>query len=227
MQLIVKRWQMSKQVFFFWWCRFRLMLKNLTVPCDGIIRCVALAIIFAGFESAVTFRVMVIFTSHSTSLSLGVYRPSRSLLLLLDIALDVAFAECEPTLTFSVVLLLASHSTSLSLGVNRPSRSLLLLLDVALDVAVKEADYRRFLSEEDYAAAVLTPTPPLQSCVLSIVFLCAVSYSNVCLSSFMYVLLKSFFNVFLVFFYYRLCIIFLCAVPYFWTFPSLSYFVHS
>ena len=86
------------------------------------------------------------------------------------IVVDVAFAGCEPALTFSVVL----------------------LLDVALDVAVKEADYRRFLSEKDYAAAVLRPTPPLQSCVLSIVFLCAVSYSNVCLSSFMYVLLKSF-----------------------------------
>ena len=97
------------------------------------------------------------------------------------IVVDVAFAGCEPILTFSVVL----------------------LLDVALDVAVKETDYRRFLSKEDYAAAVLTPTPPLQSCVLSIVFLCAVSYSNVWLSSFVYVLLKSFLTYFWYFSHYR------------------------
>ena len=102
---------------------------------------------------------------------------------------------------------------------------MVLLLDVALDVAVKEADYRRFLSEEDYAAAVLTPTPPLQSCVLSIVFLCAVSYSNVslfpCSVSYSNVFLSSFMYVPLVYlkyfvlFYVRLCIIILYAVSYF------------
>ena len=110
---------------------------------------VALAVIFVSSVGNSYIVVDVAFIGCEPALTF-------SLLLLLDVVLDVAFAGCEPALTFSV-----------------------LLLDVALDVAVKEADYRRFLLEEDYAAAVLTPTPPLQSGVLSIVFLCTVSYSNV------------------------------------------------
>ena len=100
--------------------------------------------------------------------------------LLLDVSLDVALDVCDPALTFWEMLLL-DVALDVALYICKPTLTIWeILWDVALDVAVKETDYRRFLSEEDYAAAVLTPTPPLQSCVLSLsVFLCALSYSNV------------------------------------------------